>query len=73
MAGARLGNNRPDLQYADARGRRHIVEFEAFDSHRGRRHLRDALANDPKAIVELWQEVRVRRGRSWKYVYVKVF
>ena len=71
--GARLGNNRPDLQWTDRQGRRHIVEYDTFESTRGTQHLRDALANDPKAIVELWQEIRVKRSGRYVKEYVKVF
>ena len=73
VLGPRLGNNRPDLQYTDAHGRRHIVEYDSYGSNRGRRHLRDALANDPKAIIELWQQVRTKRSGKWVMTYVKVF
>jgi hypothetical protein len=73
VVGPRLGNNRPDLQWTDRSGRRHCVEYDTFESTRGRQHLRDALANDPNAIVELWQEIRVKRSGRFVKEYVKVY
>lgn len=71
--GDRLGNNRPDLQYTDANGERHYIEYDAYGSDRGRQHLRRILANDPQGHIELWQQIRVRHGKQFEYEYVKVF
>jgi hypothetical protein len=73
VVGDRLGDNRPDLQYTDAGGERHYVEYDAYGSDRGREHLRRILANDPHAHLELWQEIRVRHGNRFDHEYVKVF
>jgi Bacterial SH3 domain len=71
--GDKLGSNRPDLQYTDAQGRRHYVEYDSYQSDRGRQHLRRILANDPEGQIELWQQIRVRHGSKFEYEYVKVF
>jgi hypothetical protein len=58
-AGARVGLNRPDLQYTDEQGRRVYVEYDRplcgdrNRSKRGALHEQRIKANDPKAVIIL--------------------
>jgi len=51
--GDRVGVNRPDLQYTDAKGQRVNIEYDTPASTRGPGHETRIRANDPKAIVIL--------------------
>lgn len=51
--GQRVGVNRPDLQYTDANGTRHHIEYDTPASGRGDGHRSRILANDPNANVTL--------------------
>jgi hypothetical protein len=56
MNGARVGVNRPDLQYT-LNGQRYYEEFDRFSSWRGFEHQARIYANDPSGIVNLfWVE-----------------
>ena len=52
-AGARVGHNRPDLQYTDASGKRIYVEYDAPTSSRGPAHEVRIKSNDPDGDVIL--------------------
>jgi hypothetical protein len=47
---ARVGINRPDLQF-DYNGRRYSVEYDSPTSGRGPRHQSRLTANDSEAII----------------------
>jgi RHS repeat-associated protein len=50
--GARVGINRPDLQYT-LNGRRYIIEYETEFPGRGGPHIDRATANDPNVIIRV--------------------
>jgi len=52
-AGARVGHNRPDLQYTDASGKLIYVEHDAPTSSRGPAHEVRIKSNDPDSDVIL--------------------
>jgi RHS repeat-associated protein len=51
--GNRVGINRPDLQYTDAAGKRHYVEYDTSTSGRGPGHRQRITDNDGVAHVTL--------------------
>ncbi len=51
--GARVGINRPDLQYTDDAGQRQYIEYDTSSSTRGLEHEQRILANDPSGHVTL--------------------
>ncbi|HJQ86120.1 MAG TPA: RHS repeat-associated core domain-containing protein, partial [Propionibacteriaceae bacterium] len=56
ISGARVGINRPDLQYT-LNGQRFYEEFDRFSSWRGLDHQARTLANDPEGAANLfWVE-----------------
>lgn len=48
--GERVGRNRPDLQYTDKNGIRHVIEYDQ-DPASGAAHAARIKSNDPAAIV----------------------
>ena len=55
--GQRVGINRPDLQYTGEDGVRVCEEVDTSSSTRGPGHADRILANDPDAVVYLWDDV----------------
>jgi RHS repeat-associated protein len=52
-SGNRVGINRPDLQYTDATGQRHYIEYDSPSSGRGPGHQQRIMDNDAVAHVSL--------------------
>jgi hypothetical protein len=56
ISGARVGINRPDLQYT-LNGKRFYEELDRLSSWRGLEHQARTLANDPKGALNIfWVE-----------------
>ncbi len=48
--GARVGTNRPDLQYTSRDGQRIYIEYDRASSARGAPHRTRTLSNDPRGF-----------------------